>query len=396
MLTQQLRVVNQLSLGQLHRLRACDFNATTANFSSQVTAAGAGKSICLASGNYGAWSGASKNLTITKQSGATPTISLNFANVNGLTINDVIIAKADLNRNVKNVTIKNSAFTGFVYIDATDMLNGNILLDNNTHSNIFLPEPVTGSTGREGRIHIGSGFSGGGSVGQISGIVVSNSLFSGGTADGIRVDDEIAGVKILNNEFTLNTDQGREEIHSDAIQFYGSSNTTLSGNYFHDFSGVASCSIGQHDGGSDNIITNNVIVGSGGCYFGMYLRADRNSKIRHNTFVYGSCAGGKNCGILWIGGKPGSSGGGTIFEDNIFTSLDQSDVAVSFTARNNLTRSTISGSNNITGAPTYAAGAGVLAYALSANSLGKNAAFNNDIGPDVGANVSTVGRNKGL
>jgi len=372
----------------------CNLNATTTTFTSQVAAATDGQTICLASGSYGTWSGVNKRIVITKQAGASPSMALNVANIANLTIDGIAITKADLNRNIKNLTIKNSTFTGFVYIDATGMLAGNIMFDNNIHSNIFLPEPVTGSTGREGRIHIGNGFLGTGSVTQNSGIIVRNSLFSGGTADGIRVDDGVAGVSILNNEFTQNTDQNREEVHSDPIQFYGSNTITVKNNYFHTPSGVASCSLGQHDGGSGHTIVNNLIVGGNGCYFGMYLRADRNSTVSHNTFAYGNC-GGQNCGILWVGGKPGSSGGGTIYEDNIFTSFNQSDVAVSITARNNLTRSSIGGPSNITGAPTYMAGTGIDAYKLAAGSLGKNQAANTAVGPDIGVNTATVGRNRG-
>src|SRR5262245_56427390 len=57
---------------------ACDINATTGNFSSQVSSANPGQTVCLASGSYGTWSGVNKGspgVTIKEQSGATATFS---------------------------------------------------------------------------------------------------------------------------------------------------------------------------------------------------------------------------------------------------------------------------------------------------------------------------------
>ena len=48
----------------------CNLNAATSNFSSQVSAASGGQTICLASGNYGTWSGTNKAITIAAASGA--------------------------------------------------------------------------------------------------------------------------------------------------------------------------------------------------------------------------------------------------------------------------------------------------------------------------------------
>ena len=56
----------------------CDRNATTSTFASQVSAATAGQTICLASGSYGTWSGTNKPITIRKQDGATATMKVAF------------------------------------------------------------------------------------------------------------------------------------------------------------------------------------------------------------------------------------------------------------------------------------------------------------------------------
>src|ERR1700759_567027 len=57
----------------------CDRSATTSTFASQVSAATAGQTICLASGNYGNFTGTNKAITITPASDATPTMKVNFA-----------------------------------------------------------------------------------------------------------------------------------------------------------------------------------------------------------------------------------------------------------------------------------------------------------------------------
>ena len=57
---------------------SCNLDATIADFASQVSAATVGQVICLASGDYGTWNGTNKAITITKQSGATATMRIDF------------------------------------------------------------------------------------------------------------------------------------------------------------------------------------------------------------------------------------------------------------------------------------------------------------------------------
>jgi hypothetical protein len=91
---------------------ACNLNATTSNFARQVAAATAGQVICLASGNYGTWTGTNKAITVTKQSGAMVTMGIDFTTGNnGFTIDGLTIAGGRIINGAKNITIKNSAFT---------------------------------------------------------------------------------------------------------------------------------------------------------------------------------------------------------------------------------------------------------------------------------------------
>ena len=71
----------------------CDLGATTSNFASQVAAASPGQTVCLASGDYSGFAGASKSppgIVITSAPGATVTfdsgIRLNLSNVQNFTL----------------------------------------------------------------------------------------------------------------------------------------------------------------------------------------------------------------------------------------------------------------------------------------------------------------------
>jgi hypothetical protein len=70
----------------------CNLNATTSNFASQVAAATADQVICVASGNYGTWTGTNKAIAVTKQSGATVTMGIDLTTGNnGFTIDGLTI-----------------------------------------------------------------------------------------------------------------------------------------------------------------------------------------------------------------------------------------------------------------------------------------------------------------
>lgn len=356
----------------------CDRTAdSAASLSSEFLAASAGQTICLATGDYGAFTGASKPgaVTIRSQDGATATMAVHFNGVSNITLDALTIKDLHFDKAVRRVTVRNSRFTGFAYIDAADMRDAAILFDANTHIDINMPNERV----PPGRVHIdGDETNPGGS----SGIVVRNSLFKGGTSDGIRVDAG-ASATIESNEFTTIKDV--DPYHADPIQFNGGRNVVIRANYFHDQAESASCSLGQHDGGGGNLIERNVVVG-GNCYSGMYLRADRSSVVRHNTFVFstGACLNGTLCGLIRIDGKT-AGGSGSMFESNIFGGIENTGGQPSqFTARNNLTRQRVAGTANITGTPQFTGGANPTSYdgyRLAPGSPGKNAAPD---GTDIG------------
>ena len=100
----------------------------------------------------------------------------------------------------RNVTVAHSRFTGI--ISSIRDTNPHIVLDHNTHNNI--PGAADDYTSR---VHL-----------DAPGVVVKNSLFSGGTSDGIRVGDA-PNTKILRQRVHCLLRQ--DPLHSDPIQFYG-------------------------------------------------------------------------------------------------------------------------------------------------------------------------------
>src|SRR5262249_35915154 len=89
----------------------CDRNATPSSFASEVSAATAGQTICLAAGNYGTFQGTNKAITIRSQTGAAATMGLNLdTGDSGFTVDGLTIPGADVRNGAKNITVRNSAF----------------------------------------------------------------------------------------------------------------------------------------------------------------------------------------------------------------------------------------------------------------------------------------------
>jgi hypothetical protein len=268
-------------------------------------------------------------------------MSLDFNGANNVRVEDVTITEGFLRGGTRNVTVTRSRFTGILVVDQPTR-NPNIVLNRNTHNNI--PGVVDGFTSR---VHL-----------DAPGVVVKNSLFSGGTSDGIRVGNA-PDTKILYNEFTAFVN--KLPLHTDPIQFYGDGpRTTIRGNWFHDMVEVSAV-IMMADGGGPNVIEGNLFGPGGGYGFALTWYSDRGSIIRHNTFVKDDCLFNLPCGIINLGHKPGDSPGrGTVIKDNILTWIGadgngEGGGASSFSSSYNLFRSQKRvGPGDVRGAPKYA------------------------------------------
>lgn len=347
-------------------VKTCDLTATTATFSGQVSAATAGKTICLATGNYGTWNGVNKAITITNQAGATASMVLNIGTGDGnFTLDGLSIGGGTIYGNQsnygssdrpQNITIRNSAFTAA--IDISYIANANIVLDHDTFNNI---DTNSNCTAAPARVWV----SGNGSA--PSGVTLSNSVLSGGNTDGVQAG---LPMSIINNEFyNIQEKSASDCSHTDAIQLYGGTSMVIRGNYIHN----TADGIVAYDGTDTNTIEDNVIDLVSG-RFGIELYSDRNSIVRHNTLVYGTGCAYDPCGGIYLDHKSADpAGSGTIIENNIASNVNLANGSTAATNRNNMLHSGASGSN-FNGIPSYSGGALPNAYAgfyLNPGSPGK-------------------------
>lgn len=329
----------------------CDYNVTTANFSTQLSAATAGQVICLASGGYGTFAGTNKAVTITKQPGATPSMDLDLrAGDKDFTIDNLTISGGNISgnsgnysdaNNPKNITIRNSAFTGALNIEY--IANSNILLASNTHNNIDTNSTCTAAPGRIWLSYGGQ---------TASGVTIQDSLFAGGNTDGIQAG---TGFTALRNEFrNINEKSANDCAHTDAVQLLGADRAVLRGNYIHH----SADGIVAYDGVSNATLEYNVIDLVDGRN-GIELYSDTNSIIRYNTLVKrATCAYSGLCGLIDLNHKTvDPAGTGTIVENNIIMAgVNLSNGSTAALNRNNMFVSGALG-GNFNGTPVFAGGA---------------------------------------
>jgi hypothetical protein len=210
-----------------------------------------------------------------------------------------------------------------------------------------------------------------GSNGLTSGITIQNSYFSGGESDGIQNGGN--GVKILNNEFANIVDDPNLGAHVDALQLYGSKNSVIKGNWFHNTpNGIVAFDGSDHEDIEDNVIDTSIAI---------TLVYDKSSVVRHNTLT-------GNMRLGWKSQYPGSTG--TVVKDNIFRTWDNANSAnVPADESYNLVANGGPSSKDIKGVPTYVGGTTpttYAGYALASGSAGKaNASDGLDRGVRFGA-----------
>jgi hypothetical protein len=366
----------------------CVLNATTSNFSSQVSAAQPGQTICLASGNYGTWTGTTKAITVQAAPGATASMTDQFGSgASGFTLSGISALGGDIAGSATNITIENSTVNAEQDVETS----GQVTFDNDQF-------PAFVGTAR--LWHDG----GGGTV------TVENSTFNNpkglsGVADGVRCD---AGTTdIYSNDFSGINDASSGGNHGDPIQIYGGTLCIIKGNFFHDMLNSATCSLGEWDGASGTVFENNVVTQTGssnGCYDGIDLLDDHGGTVIHNVFVFGDCmpnGASTPCGGIMLGGKTSEgAGSGTVIRDNILTGISNGDGGLNstFSEDHNLCRQSCSatgdqgpGTGDIKGTPTFVGGTNpttYAGYALAPGSTGIGAASD---GTNIGIELPTGG-----
>jgi hypothetical protein len=346
----------------------CDLFASPASFGAQFAAAGAGQTLCLASGDYGTFRGAEKSgvVTIREQEGASASMAVSFSPAARIVLDGLTIRSAYLRGATRDVTIRNSQFTGGFVVDSTST-GANLLLDGNTHVGINASATDSGA-----RVTVWGG-----------GLTVQRSLFRGGDSDGVRVGGP--GARILDNEFVDLVYAGGN--HTDAIQIYGvdERDTTIRGNYFHGANMRAGV-IAGYDGVTRALIEHNVIdvAGPAGRPWAIELGSDNGSIVRHNTLVGGTCEWAMPCGIIYTDAKSGMPAStGTVIVDNVATRVEVRAGSTNIARHHNMVRES-PGAGDFLGTPLFTGGARPTSYAgfhLATGSPGKQAASD---GTDVG------------
>jgi hypothetical protein len=307
----------------------CDLNATTSTFASQVSAATAGQTICLATGNYGTWGGTNKAITVTSASGATPQMKADFGNstanltIDGLTVNGAHFFTTT------NVTIKNSTFTDFAWFEGD---NTNAVLD----SNLFTWNAVYDG-GYNSKAFVENTNSG--TVNAPS-VTIKNTVFRNGDLDGIHA----AGSGYIFKDNIIDNLCDRGTNHTDAIQFEGGSNILISGNYIHANNGCELQGITNFDDPTTATIENNTVDIRRPAGIEWYADSG-GSIIRHNTLKYypppTECNdNGNPCGQIDLSHKDTQPAGrNTQVYDNIVTNVNFNNGSTG-TAHNNVSGQT--------------------------------------------------------
>jgi hypothetical protein len=203
---------------------ACDRTATTSTFASQVTAATAGQTICLATGSYGTWAGTNKAITIAADTGAAPSMKVNLASGDtGFTLDGITGMGGVIGNGATNITIKNSTFTSPIRVSGASTKA--IVLDHNTHN--WNVGPSSGAD--NAKVYFENSLSG---TLAAPSVTIENSEIRNGDLDGIHLGGG-SGYQIMGNAITNLCDLNAN--HTDNIQFDTSitTNVRIAGNYVY-------------------------------------------------------------------------------------------------------------------------------------------------------------------
>jgi hypothetical protein len=349
--------------------------AAPGNLGAVFGAANPGDVIALAPGDYGSFAAGQKPGVVTIQGapGGASSMEVSFSDAGNVNLQGLTIAGATISGNSRNITIGTSRVTRMSTVDASSMSNAGIVFDRDTFDGI----DVTGSS-YEGRLSVR-----GADNGAPVGVAVTNSHFgNGGCSDGVQIVGGANGVQVgPGNEFS-GVKQASCSNHVDSIQLYGSKNTHIVGNYFHDNDTI----IMAPDGGDHEVITDNVMLGAG------YVSAVQLGSQDSTAFVHNTV---KNIQVQTGSKVGGQASRNVVVQDNVFAqgaSLlpSQGSGCSNCPADHNLFSSAgaSTGTASLVGVPAFVGGAnpaGYVGYQLAPGSPGK---ANASDGTDRGIRIS--------
>ncbi len=310
-----------------------------------------GATIALAPGDYGTFRGGMKAGTVTLKAErrGTASMRLDFDPARNIVIDGITLTGAVLaDRRTREITVRNSDVPGQVTFRTGELADAAITFARNVHRDW---DKCSGCA--EGRVWLPE------STSRPSGITIRDSEFRGGVSDGIQNGSN--GTRIIGNTFH-DLEPGGSDVHTDAIQLYGSRNTVIRGNFFYSVPDA----IMAPDGARGELIEDNVIRGDPNGYpYAVTLWSDEGSRIRHNTFADGDCAFNQRCGIVSIGSKSGAPPGrGTVIADNILSmvAVGGGSATVARRSHNLLAHQRPRGPGEIRGRPTYVGGSSPTTY----------------------------------
>jgi hypothetical protein len=342
---------------------ACDQTLNPgANVASAVSSAASGSTICLNSGDYGTVDlfdiSRTNFVTITSTSGVGARMFPRVGNSKFIRLKSLTIAGGLQNSCSTNIEWANNSVVDTITLTNSGCGNLSTRFDGNTFG------AITAGGGYEGRLSLIYG----------SGITITNNTFGpGGASDGIFMGGNVSNVTIgPGNVFTGILESQCGTVHCDAVQGYGAgSGIVIQGNLFRN----GDTFIMMPDGSSGVSVKNNVFDGNGVSYIDkIQFGSASNAVFQHNTLINVRASFDSKTG------SPASSN--VLAENNLLNGSS------SFKTANGSGCSACTFRSNLTGTPTFVAGATpstLAGFQLTSGSFGYRAASD---GQDAGAIVS--------
>ena len=248
----------------------CNINASPSSFSSAVSGAAPGQTVCLASGDYGTWRGTNKAIIVQAAAGAAPTMQISFGSgASSFTLSGMQGMGGSISGGAANVTIENSAFSSELSVDG----GSGIVINHNDFS-----YPVQSTNGGpNAKIYLDTS---GGAPG--SAVTVENNVIENGDLDGVHVAGG-SGMLIFGNVIANLCDRGVN--HTDDIQFEGGSQIRVANNYVYEAQNCPTQGITAYDGNTHGLMIDDNVVDVPRDW-GIELYSDSGSTVVHNTVVW--------------------------------------------------------------------------------------------------------------